>query len=448
MEITASGAAGEPRPTPTLWPALVGLFFFAFTFRSSSGAYLVGMITLLVWLARAQRPPVPALPTPLLKVSAAYLAALGAHMLWTLWLGEYSLWETLEGYRHYAELLLFIPFSVVIYHCRAHWRALLWIPVLAVVVRVLHRTDFSSLETTLFYKWIYGFGQHHVTFGMQAMLAIVAIAALTLGTAAAVRGARRQWAVRLGAMAAAALLLQALITSGSRSGWGCLLVGLTALLYCSRRQIFSALRSPRGATAATVLLLVAAALVAQNFEKIERRVARDTQVNFNFTLSVDELPRDRDVFFARRIHLAHFGLVQWRERPWLGHGPASVRPMLAADPDFHVHPHLHNTYIQVLMELGVLMTSVLALLIATLTFYLWRARPGWQDELRPMYNLIAASAISVVVWSLAAFHLHSSDWRFVFAWYTAFAAFLIRERAGRARESADSPGTTNAETDS
>lgn len=408
-----------------LWPALLGLFLFAFTFRSSSGAYLLGMITLMIWLATSKRPSIPALPTPLISVSKLYLLVLAAHAVWTLSANEYELTETLEGYRHYAELLLFIPFSAVIYHCRAYWLQLLWVPVLAVVVRVLHRTDFSSLDTTLFYKWIYGFGQHHVTFGMQAMLTVIAVVALTQASVACFSTTAKRSLAAIGSVAIAALLVQALLTSGSRSGWGCLLVGLLTLIYCGRKSILASTKRSK-VFVILALLLATTALITQNFNKIERRLNNDTEVSFNFTLSIDELPRDQDVFFARRIHLAYFGWENWLERPLFGHGPAAVRPLLAADPDFNIHPHLHNTYIQVLMELGLVACIALLAVWTVLFYYFWRLRPLTNELYRPMYNLIAASMLSLAAWSVAGFHLHSSDWRFIFVWYTAFAGFSIR----------------------
>lgn len=413
-------------PTRALWPALLGLFFFAITFRSSTGAYLVGMVVLLAWLVKADKSRIPALPKPLIAASKVYAVVLCVHMLWTVAANEYSLYETIEGYLHYAELLLFIPFSAVLYHCRAYWLHLLWVPVLAVVVRVLQHTDFSSLDTTLFNKWIYGFGQHHVPFGMQAMLAIIVVMALTRAVVSAFSSKASRWTAAAIAVFAAALLMQALMTSGSRLGWGALLAGIATLAFCNRKYIVAINLKSKIITAIALLLLVTP-LVSQNFEKLERRLAHDTQVDFNFTLSIEDLPRDYDVFFARRVHLAYFGWQQWGERPMLGHGPASVRPMLASDPDFNIHPHLHNTYIQVLMELGLIGSSALVVVMAVLFYFFWQIRPAPGQQYRPLYNLIAASSVSLALWSIPSFHLHSSDWRFVFVWYTAFAGFLVRE---------------------
>lgn len=424
---SASGKTQQAtEATLKLWPALLGLFLFAFTFRSSSGAYLLGLITLMIWLAASKRPSIPALPRLLITVSQLYLLVLVAHMLWTLALNEYELTETLEGYRHFAELLLFIPFSAVIYHCRAYWLQLLWVPVLAVVIRVLHRTDFTSLDTTLFDNSIYGFGQHHVTFGMQAMLTILTVAALATVSVSRFSTATKRAVAIVLTFSVAALLLQSLITSGSRSAWGCLLIGLLTLGYCNRKKI-SAMGARKKVLITMAFMLMGTALISKNIDRIERRLVNETAVNFNFTLAVDELPRDKDLFFARRVHLAYFGWENWLERPLLGHGPASVRPLLAADSDFNIHPHLHNTYIQVLMELGLLGSFALLALWAVLAGYLWQKRPPVGTRYRPLYNLITASMLSLAVWSVAGFHLHSSDWRFIFVWYTAFAGFLIRQ---------------------
>lgn len=418
----------QARSYQALWPILVALFIFAFTFRSSSGAYLVGMIWAVLWYCRQDNSHVPALPQTLLKLCKIYLFLLALHSLWTLWHNEYSLRETLEGYRHFIELLLFVPFSVVFYHCRRYLLALLWVPVLAVVVRIIHRSDFSSLDTTLFHQSIYGFGQHHVTFGMQAMLTIIALVSLTPLTLSTIKTKPLKVITALSLLCGCLLITQALMTSGSRSAWACLVIGLAVLMIAQRHRL-PALANWKGALLITLAIIGIANIVNSNYDKIHNRLVKDTQTNFNFSLSAAELPRDHDVFFARRVHLAHFGLEKWQQRPWLGHGPASVEPLLDQDPDFHIHPHLHNTYIQVIMELGVVTTIALVGVIAWLIICLWRCRHEIsQNPFASTVNqMLAASSISLSVWSVGSFHLHSSDWRFIFVWYTSLAALLVRQ---------------------
>lgn len=427
MALTDNATA---QATPSLsarqcWPALLGLFFFAFTFRSSSGAYLLGLLITLGWLYCSRQAPVPKLPAPLLNICKVYFFGLLAHMIWTLWLAEYDLIETLEGYRHFAELLLFIPLSAVLYRCRSYAFALLWVPVLAVVIRVLHRSDFSSLDTTLFSQWIYGFGQHHVTFGMQGMLAILVILAIAAPTVRAQSTQSKRYLAAIVIGATIALLTQALLTSGSRSAWGALLGGGFCLIILNRGQFWRLKKGPNLAIAGA-LITVLVGLICLNSHKLQERLVDHTKTDFSLTFSIDDLPRDKDLFFARRVHLSYFGFQQWLQRPLLGHGPAATRPMLNNDPDFHIHPHLHNTYIQVPMEIGAPLTLLLAGLFFVLNFLLWQSRPSALDSQRPLYNLIIASWGSLALWSTVGFHLHSSDWRFIVIWYLSYSALMLR----------------------
>lgn len=410
-----------------VWVTSVGLFVFALTFRSFTDLYWVGLFLVFLGLAFNLTKKTPPLPKPLTVAATLYAASVFVIALWIITRQEYDLIETLQGFSHYFEILLFVPLSLALYHCKRHHLALLWAPVFAVSLRILSYTDLQSLDTTLLSKAQFGFGQHHVTFGMQSMLALLAIAALTPMSAQRVKpyGTARVASFWLLIFAVAALNLQALLVSGSRSAWGCLIIGLMILALLSWPKI--KLKRVR-----VVPLLIAGMLLLllgyNNAATIQNRLLQDTNTTFNYSLSIEDLPRDHDVFFARRVHLANFGLEHWQERPWLGYGPAAVKPLINLDADFNIHPHLHNTYIQWLVEIGALGTVTLLGLLSLLLMTLWRLKSSTTCTAnRATYNLVTASAISLGIWSVASFHMHSTDWRFAIIWYASFAAWLIRE---------------------
>lgn len=407
-----------------------GLFVFALTFRSFTDLYWLGLLILVVTLVLDRRTKAPVLPHSIRNLSVIYAAIVSVLLFWTLSNNEYSAAETLLGFSHYFEFLLFIPVSVAMYRCKQRLLLLCWVPVLAVSLRILGHIDLEALDATIFSTAPYGFGQHHVTFGMQAMLALLIIAALTPATlkSLATRQLPTRALVILLLMAATALCLQALMVSGSRSAWGCLLVGLVTLAFCHSGNVLRSLAKNSVRLPLLALCALLLTLAYHNADIIKERLVSDTNTDFKLSLSIDELPRDYDVFFARRVHLAYFGLQNWQQRPLLGYGPVAVQPLLAKDPDFHIHPHLHNTYVQLLVEVGLVGTLAFIALFLLVAACLWRYRPADSHGMqRDIYALIIASTASLGIWSGASFHLHSTDWRFAVIWYAALAAAIVRE---------------------
>lgn len=410
----------------SLWLALLSLIFFAYTYRSRDTAYILGVLLLFIWLLTSRPKNTPQLPHSLLIISKFYVLMLSVNMAWAFWQGEHSLYSTIEGYLHYYEFLLFIPLSVAMYHVKQHVLLLLLVPVAAVVLRVISFTDFSSLDTTLFSSSLYGFGRYHTTFGlqdMQVLLTLLCIAPLIVSQSKTTVS-KLTWVIVL--TAAAILLTQALVTAGSRAGWGGLLLGLFTLILIKLSGVKLNWPSWRG----TIITLLAGCsigyFVLANSDKIERRLFTDTQVNFELTLSKDKLPIEEDVFFARRVHLTYFGFELAQERPLLGHSPAGVSTRLESHQYFNIHPHLHNTYVQLLAELGTIGLMTFMTLICTFVALLWRKRRAISSNCRVIRLMLIVNTTSLAIWSIQASHLHKVDWRFTVVWYLSYAAFLLR----------------------
>jgi len=124
-----------------------------------------------------------------------------------------------------------------------------------------------------------------------------------------------------------------------------------------------------------------------------------------------------DSSFSQRWHAQRFGLDLWQERPWLGWGPGSAKALLKASDDPSVMltgygplEHLHNTYLEVLVQLGV----VGLLLWLALFAALWRSvqlacRAGSVDV--DVGNFLLLSLVYLMLWSLFDFHSMQQAWR-------------------------------------
>ncbi len=420
---------------PLLWPAVVALSIFAFTYRSNTGAYLIGAIGTLLWLTLAKPKAAPSLPKTLQTLAKAYAATLVLHMCWILYLDEYPLWDTLEAYLHYFEFLLFVPFSIALYHLRQHAFTLLFVPVAAVVIRIISHTDLSSLDTTLFSNSLYGFGKYHTGYGMQGMQVLLTLFCLALFAIKRPPSIKLRVTLAVAAIATALLLTQALMTAGSRGGWAGLAVGVAVLLMLQMPKIIQWKFDKKTLITVLVITFGILAVIASNSHKLEKRLIRDTNVNFEYSLSVDKLPKDEDVFFARRVHLSYFGYQLWQDRPIFGHGPAAVDHILAAHPQFNSHPHLHNTYIQIASELGAIGFIAVTILFSAPVVLLWRRRKSFTGENKVIMTMLAVNSSSLAVWSLPFDHLHWSDWRFTVVWYLSYAALLLRLHTDSSKDS-------------
>jgi O-antigen ligase len=200
------------------------------------------------------------------------------------------------------------------------------------------------------YQRIRGPFSHWMTFAGVLVICLLLVAARL---AHRPRGAGQIWR-----WAALALMAAALVTSLTRSAWVALLAALVVLV---------ALRAPRYLAAVPVagLLLVLLAPVPV--------VQRMTSV---FDL--------RAVSNYDRLCMAEAGLLMIREQPLFGIGPEMVRLRY---PIYHdasaprrTTPHLHNAFLQIGAENGLLTLAAYLWLIggtAILAFRRFRAEGGW-----------------------------------------------------------------------
>jgi O-antigen ligase len=390
---------------------LSALAFFLAPAALSAGLGLVVLGFLLELGVRLrQRRPWPA-------AAAVWLMfGLAAYALLRGWLAEYpgGTWSVRwSAALEWAQLAVFVPVAYVIGGSQRRLLLVLALALLGMVLGGLYRLDWALLlaEPAAFAESRPGFGAPAIVFALFSGTALLGLFAL-----------RRRWwggrddpAHRLRIalwLAVTALVAQAFLLTLSRGAW--LALAATAvlglLLVANRR---GRRRSPRlltwlGGGAVAVLVLMNAGSM------LERVTAEFDTARALVQGEVGYVP---DSSFSQRWHAQRFGLDLWQERPWLGWGPGSAKVLLKASDDPSVMltgygpmEHLHNTYLEVLVQLGV----VGLLLWLALLGALWRSvqvacTAGSVDA--DVGNFLLLSLVYLMLWSLFDFHALHQDWR-------------------------------------
>lgn len=154
----------------------------------------------------------------------------------------------------------------------------------------------------------------------------------------------------------------ALVASGARGAWVSVLVVLPVWTLLRAHGARGVAGGRRVATTAGVLGLLTAALVlAGSLPVVQKRLAAERGVASAILRGDTEDLRPASL--TDRYRMLRYGLERWRERPWLGWGVGSAGWLLSdrapaeliarkRDGRMGWHAHFHNTYLQVLVCLG------------------------------------------------------------------------------------------------
>ncbi len=233
--------------------------------------------------------------------------------------------------------------------------------------------------------------------GMHAGLALAIVVALA---PSAIRGShgRRRRLVIAGCTLVTIAALAALLVSQSRGAWlAVALVGLITAAF-SARGVYALIRqvSLAGRIAAIVL---AAALAAAAVPLATQRMQQPGEDVLTSALNgdYDEIPRRGT---GLRLHFYRLACQRLGDQPLLGWGLASLSPMLAEQGlsrELHVrHTHLHSTYLDVLMGLGLIGAALMATgLFILLRDALRARRAGCIDSAR-LRTMLAALGVVLI----------------------------------------------------
>jgi O-antigen ligase len=207
-----------------------------------------------------------------------------------------------------------------------------------------------------------------------------------------------------------------------------MLAGLLAILWLQRRQHpmvrCASAPSTSSLRARLLVVLVGTALLAlllANSGRVLERFAEE--LDTVQALATGEIAYDRDSSLSFRLHAHLFGLQAWSERPWFGWGAGTTRSLMDASGELALRSlegvvlkHLHNTYLEAAVQLGlgglVLFLALhLGLIGLVARRFLSADDASTGDSDRDCLIFLVAALVLLLVWDLFDYRLVRQDWR-------------------------------------
>jgi len=368
---------------------------------------------------------------PLIWIAAVLaLYCLAQTLLLRLLSGEGGPMPQLGDAVDWARIVVFVPAAYAIAARRERLPLLLLLALIGLIGGMLIRMDWVLLLDApgRFLSARDGFGFGAIAFGLYSGTALLGLIVLRRRCWQDAQG-RARWPRVVAWLVALALVLQGLVMTGSRGAWLAMLAGLAAVLWLQRRQgpmvrSDSVRPSTSSVRARVVLVLVGSALLAlllANSGRVLDRFAEE--LDTARALATGEIAYDRDSSLSLRLHAQLYGLEAWSERPWLGWGAGTTRSLMEASgelalrsPEGIVLKHLHNTYLEAAVQLGlgglVLFLALHLGLIGLVARRLASADDASTgDSDRDCLIFLVAALVLLLVWDLFDYRLVRQDWR-------------------------------------
>lgn len=218
------------------------------------------------------------------------------------------------------------------------------------------------------------------------------------------------WLVALGFFAAG------LVASGARLAWLATAGVLLAMAWPRRalgRKPDLAPQARAGRLGILTAALILGAVAASQHASIALRLEESSQV-VRQMFTEGRLPDQGRSSLQVRLRLTGWALHQLTEHPLLGHGPGTIAPLLAQDGFMDEagkpYRHVHNSYLQLALELGVAGLVLYVALAVVAARALQRA-----DLAQPQRLALAAGLVLYALCALGDEVLASYHGGFVFA---------------------------------
>ncbi|MBW9264660.1 MAG: O-antigen ligase family protein [Candidatus Thiodiazotropha sp. (ex. Lucinisca nassula)] len=268
-----------------------------------------------------------------------------------------------------------------------------------------------------------------IILGFDCAAAILGLMALGMYWIDAKHGTtRRRVALRLGLTLLAVLFFtQGLIISQSRGVWLAMLFALPILFLTLRFAGPPRQHSPIRLRYPIIgLIVVATVILSVNWNTISQRIASESN---EWSAIVNEGLENAPLGSSSyRLHLWQFGLRKWLERPLFGWGPGTTHALVEAENDIALQDppgssfdHLHNAYLEVVFQLGMLGIVLVALVSGVMISKLMES---YRRKRVSIYFLafLMSNFMLIAIYSLTDFrHLH---WNWRFYWLIIAGATL------------------------
>jgi O-antigen ligase len=346
----------------------------------------------------------------------------------------------------WARLAVFVPAAYVIAARPERLPLLLLLALIGLAGGMLLRLDWDLLlsDAGQFIDKRAGFGFGAIAFGLYGGTALLGLILLRRDCWLDAAGRPRWWRLLLWS-GATALVLQGLVMTKSRGAWLAFAVALAlGLLLQWRRRAGVPTHGggARGSRAAAVILAgVLAALAVANAVRIGDRVAETLESAR--AMAAAEPAADEDSSMRLRWHAQLIGIDAVAARPWLGWGAGTAQALMGAsnDPavryeDGGVLKHLHNSYLEAAVELGLpglaLFLAIQLGLLAALARRL-RGGGGPAPAQRDLLVFLLAALVLLLVWELFDYRVIRQDWRGYWTLVAGGALGVVLRPLGRLR---------------
>ncbi|MGB5831036.1 MAG: O-antigen ligase family protein [Thiohalocapsa sp.] len=322
----------------------------------------------------------------------------------------------LESVAEWVQLGVFVPVAYALRGDQHRLLQLLRLALIGLVLGVLWRLDWSLLfsDSARFLKSRPGFGFPAIVFALFAGVALVGLLVLRerWWTAGASRTAG--WPVLVW-LVVTTFVAQAFVLTLSRGAWVALVGTAVTAFWMNLRGLGAQAATP---TRRSPLLLAAGVLltgllVFNSGPMVDRLVEERAAVG---AMLSGQLDYSSESSLSLRWHAQLFGLQQWLERPMFGWGAGASRALMktSGNPALLdqgvLLKHLHNTYLEILVQLGLV---GLLLWIGIFVSLLMSVASAWRNgALSPdLARFLILSIVYLAIWDLFDFHALHQGWR-------------------------------------
>ncbi len=285
----------------------------------------------------------------------------------------------------------------------------------------------------------WGFGLWHISFSSYLVVILLGLILFS-----------RRWVLsvdsRLGRVLLILLLLlsmlvciEGILISKSRGTWLAALLVLPVVILLYGRTLLclkSGLSVGRVVAVAGVGVVMAGFVFSPQLDGVMERVTQERET-FRLLLE-DDVSRVPTSSVGIRIHLWHYGIQKWLERPLLGWGTGTEEYLMKQKWESgvfgksqYIPPHFHNIYIELLVRFGLVGFLLMASIVWLIYREVWRRYSDGQLPSDWFYFLVGTLVFSMI-WSCFDIRIIKWDYRnFVLLF---FAAALLMSRPFAERE--------------